>query len=1164
MLALFILVGTTHVCTAQSVTMGCAASEANAGRDGSFGVAEAPLIPVTGPFRALVVYVQYLDDTGTNQPGCGPEDWPLGSFANPTMPVIGARILEPSVGTPSDPESLTSFYWEQSRGNFVLYGDEIGYVTQQNESAYLSQNGRWIEHGRLSREILTYLASPAGQIRTGINLANYDANRDGQLDHLFVVLRRRLGASGLYGGLYYGGVSELDYCSSSTTFPLYAGLRVSCRASGSFNLFQPIDPMRENVAVLAHEIGHDIWAANVHLPPVSSNGIPALPPLNTTGFPGDIFTGYGLMVSGTSEGRAAVGVTNASAAERAQVSRRITDPSQRWIACTMLADGQAVTVRDVATVGDCYLLPVRSGTDIREVYLSNVQRASPFNTIQLVQTGIDDACPGCRTIERSMMPTTGLMVEAVSRPSDPTVRWTRDIVPADNRLSGFQGCDIDVNVGPRMEQVFAGDLWRPGLDRQLTPWTRPSVYGYNTLGNIPAAERGAILSNGLHAIDDIRQGAGTNIDFTYHRFYTGQPVVYVREDWWITPETNGLATFAELRVQSGATLHVENNALLTVLGRLVIEEGGALETQDGDIHFGPGGGLVVEKGGVMTANATVFSAQNPSQGWAGIRFAAGPQVTWTNVTVQDVVTTSPDVETTSKSFDTPAAVTLYDRELVVSGGIVTGTRMRSGGWTKTVSGGGFYVSGARGTLVLRSNAQVEDNVGAGVRVGAGGSAGAYEGSLISANGGPGVVVEGTNAYALLSDITVQLNRGVGVVASMGGRVAFNPLAPTGTIIDRNAGGLSASGGSDISAGVCGRRRGCDHTVHDLPENGALANGTRDAQSLSGSVVYAQGNRWGQATSAADLILFADANSFLSVEPLISTASWRGAAGSPVLATRGIAAAPLFALASQHLADGDTLAAVAAVTGALDAAADDDDRRAGYEAAARLAALVQPLALISRLSAEAQAAGAVRVWAQRALLAAYETGNRTVEAEGLAQALVAGHIGTEHEAAGWAALVRLAVRAGDEPAAVTAYGALNAGFPDDEATLGSGALIASAFMTEGAGSAGRGAASPAKAGRATTSNERALGTAEIGLVVPNPVAGRAVLDVAMPEAGQVTVETFDALGRRVGLASEAAVSPGRSRTALDVSALPPGLYVARVTVRMSGQTLTASRRFVVAR
>lgn len=99
MLAISILIGITHICSAQNLTTACAESETIAATSRHFGVAEAPLIPVTGAFRALIVFVQYLDDTGTNQPGCGPEDWPLGSTANPTMPVIGARILEPSVGS---------------------------------------------------------------------------------------------------------------------------------------------------------------------------------------------------------------------------------------------------------------------------------------------------------------------------------------------------------------------------------------------------------------------------------------------------------------------------------------------------------------------------------------------------------------------------------------------------------------------------------------------------------------------------------------------------------------------------------------------------------------------------------------------------------------------------------------------------------------------------------------------------------------------------------------------------------------------------------------------------------------------------------------------------------------------------------------------------------
>ena len=72
------------------------------------------------------------------------------------------------------------------------------------------------------------------------------------------------------------------------------------------------------------------------------------------------------------------------------------------------------------------------------------------------------------------------------------------------------------------------------------------------------------------AIDDIRSGAGTDVVFDYHADYTSRPVAYVRENWWVGPQTNGRATFGELRVQRGATLTVDSLAALTVYGPLTV------------------------------------------------------------------------------------------------------------------------------------------------------------------------------------------------------------------------------------------------------------------------------------------------------------------------------------------------------------------------------------------------------------------------------------------------------------------------------------------------------------------------------------------------------------------------------------------------------------------
>ncbi len=72
--------------------------------------------------------------------------------------------------------------------------------------------------------------------------------------------------------------------------------------------------------------------------------------------------------------------------------------------------------------------------------------------------------------------------------------------------------------------------------------------------------------------------------------------------------------------------------------------------------------------------------------------------------------------------------------------------------------------------------------------------------------------------------------------------------------------------------------------------------------------------------------------------------------------------------------------------------------------------------------------------------------------------------------------------------------------------------------------------------------------------PNPTSGALRLTLAVPEAQTVTVEAFDALGRRVW---QQTVARGAGVQALDVdaSAWAPGLYVVRAS---SGQAMATAR------
>ena len=93
-----------------------------------------------------------------------------------------------------------------------------------------------------------------------------------------------------------------------------------------------------------------------------------------------------------------------------------------------------------------------------------------------------------------------------------------------------------------------------------------------------------------------------------------------------------------------------------------------------------------------------------------------------------------------------------------------------------------------------------------------------------------------------------------------------------------------------------------------------------------------------------------------------------------------------------------------------------------------------------------------------------------------------------------------------------------------------------------------------------------GALEVGYlfseVAPNPIAsGTAVFDLAVGQAETVTVDLFDALGRRVQSVFEGPMVPGTTESVtLDTSALPAGVYV----VRVSGETFVSTRNVTVVR
>lgn len=89
---------------------------------------------------------------------------------------------------------------------------------------------------------------------------------------------------------------------------------------------------------------------------------------------------------------------------------------------------------------------------------------------------------------------------------------------------------------------------------------------------------------------------------------------------------------------------------------------------------------------------------------------------------------------------------------------------------------------------------------------------------------------------------------------------------------------------------------------------------------------------------------------------------------------------------------------------------------------------------------------------------------------------------------------------------------------------------------------------------------ALGELALAPSFPNPARGLTTLPFELPAESAVTVDVFDALGRRVARAAEGTFAAGRHRVTFDASALASGVYVYRL---QAGEAFL-QRRLVVSR
>lgn len=559
------------------------------------------------------------------------------------------------------------------------------------------------------------------------------------------------------------------------------------------------------------------------------------------------------------------------------------------------------------------------------------------------------------------------------------------------------------------------------------------------------------------------------------------------------------------------------------------------------VRFQEGRTLLIRD--VFAMDETTLTAAVPAEGWLGLRLEPGASGDVRDAFIGGVRT--PPGPPFIKGV---ATVVARDADLELRRTTLLGV---PGGSTT-----GVISNGPGADVKVLASTLIQGHDGVGLHALNEGSALVKGGSEIIANLGGGASAFGTGSIVRLNGAEVLLNEGAGALAQSSATVLVQDNGID--TINNNRGGLDADD-AQINAGTCAGTT-CAHPANNLLNN--ALSGFFDARSLSGSVLFAEGNFWG-VTDSTSLVLPIDAASVLTVEPLAAAPGLTGGASS---AKAGGApertpssARALAASAARQYDAGDAERAYATLAGALTAVSGDADRRLAFGVATRMLYHERPAALMAWMEAHAATEGARRPWAMRALFAAHVGESRTADARALADDLARDYAGTEHEPHALYESVRLALRTGDVDGAQRGLAALDSHHPETPEAEAAGVLVALAGGSPAVAARGRTAETSAK-----TSPDVAP-EASLSLPSPNPARRATTLALTLPDAARVDVEVFDLLGRAVVAPTRLQAQAGRSALEVDIRSLSAGVYLARVTVSPeAGAPLAFSRRFTVVR
>ncbi|MDX1438378.1 MAG: hypothetical protein R3284_00605 [Rubricoccaceae bacterium] len=592
--------------------------------------ADPPGIAYQDTVAMLIVMVRFQDDYwgDCGEWWCHLQHWPHADWGvtgeeipRTRLPYWPATFLEK---TPEDvreenlsfaDSSMSAYFYWQSRlgsgGPHILYGDvwpEV-YVTERPNRAYYNRrDSMGVEvrqnsgFGVLTKEMLDNL------VHEGLDLGNYDHDRDGVVDHIMMIFRRdslyrQQGWAVLNGVYKASGTPDLDNDRRPDSLNYWSPSRrdsvlVDYRYSGS----QIFTDWPKRILII-HEYGHRLLDFPGHINVLQVGEVP-----HGERAP----CGYARMCG--------IPATYDEASATLSVYER---RKMGWLEPTVLrsddGDREGVEVRDLYTAGDAVLIPLTEGAAGDTLEIANRQRIGFFDQHRRTSS----LHPDYDWVYHGLA-ANGLHVAVTSgspNATGPGQRYRYGFLPADGEYRHQSQC-TGAAEGCNGPWVYEGDLFDPEGQNQLTPWTRPNTSGYIEYPSTGVPPQ-------WFALDAIRYTGDTDstmaFDFVadvrrkphYMAEEAHWPVF--REDSWIGPESDGLV-FGAAVIQSGNTLYI--GADTTAVSKT------GFETL-GPVHIVFEEGLNVEEGAfvVIGSEATVHVERGRFGGGGIIAILEGADVT---------------------------------------------------------------------------------------------------------------------------------------------------------------------------------------------------------------------------------------------------------------------------------------------------------------------------------------------------------------------------------------------------------------------------------------------------------------------------------------------------------------------------------------------------------